>query len=82
MRSFVFISSEGFTFQPGSESTEPDIENCQAIGFADGRGIEDAFRNLVLENSYLLETSYKEITGYEILPKTARYFDSDFLRTA
>ncbi|MBZ0221102.1 MAG: hypothetical protein K8I01_11805 [Candidatus Methylomirabilis sp.] len=67
MRSFIFITSEGFTFQPGSDSDEPDIENCQVIGFADGMDIEDAFRNLVRENGYLLETSFNEISGYEII---------------
>ena len=34
MKSYIFITTEGFTYQPGSESPEPDVENCQVIGFA------------------------------------------------
>lgn len=66
MNSYIFITSEGFTFQPGSESAEPDVENCQVIGFAKGNSIEEAFENLMAENKYLLKTSFDEITGYEL----------------
>lgn len=61
-----FITTEGFTFQPGSESPEPDVENCQVIGFAKGSSINEAFENLIAENKYLLKTSFNEITGYEL----------------
>ena len=66
MNSYIFITTEGFTFQPGSESPEPDVENCQVIGFAKGNSIEEAFENLMAENKYLLKTSFDEITGYEL----------------
>lgn len=33
MKHFVSITTEGFTFQPDFESIEPDIENCQVLGF-------------------------------------------------
>lgn len=74
MKSFIFITAEGFTFQPGSESPLPDIENCQVIGFADGADFEDAFKNLIRENGYLLETTFDEITGFEIINKNGKHF--------
>jgi len=61
-----FITTEGFTFQPGSESPDPDIENCQVIGFAKGNSLEEAFESLIAENEYFLKTSFNEITGYEL----------------
>lgn len=69
MKSFIFITTEGFTYQPNSESPEPDIENCQVIGFAEGKDLEDAFGNLISENEYLLETNFDEIIGYELRHK-------------
>lgn len=41
---------EGYTYQPGSTSFEPDIENLQVIGFAGGNSREEATRNLLTEN--------------------------------
>ncbi|GAG60875.1 unnamed protein product, partial [marine sediment metagenome] len=29
MKKFIFITSEGFTFQPDNDDYEPDIENMQ-----------------------------------------------------
>jgi hypothetical protein len=50
MNSYIFITTEGYTYQPGSESIEPDIENCQVIGFAHGVDEQNAFKNLIAEN--------------------------------
>ena len=47
MKSYIFITNEGFTFQPNSEDYEPDIENSQVIGFAKGNNQNDAFNNLL-----------------------------------
>jgi len=48
MSSYIFITTEGYTFQPVSESLEPDVENCQVMGFAQGINKKQAFKNLVL----------------------------------
>ena len=68
MKTYVFITEEGLTYQPNSESTEPDIENCQVIGFAEGNSPEEAFNNLIAENGYLLETNFDEIMCFEHIP--------------
>ncbi|MHC4131812.1 MAG: hypothetical protein ACYSSP_02905 [Planctomycetota bacterium] len=66
MNSYIFISQEGYTFQPDSESIEPDIENCQVVGFAKGVDENDAFKNLMKENDYLLETTFDELICFEL----------------
>lgn len=66
MSKYIFITSEGSTFQPGSENTEPDVENLQVIGFADGNSPEEAAANLLKDNNYLAETSFDEITALEL----------------
>ncbi|MDT8302174.1 MAG: hypothetical protein RQ760_11870 [Sedimentisphaerales bacterium] len=66
MKSYIFITAEGYTFQPESESIEPDIENCQVIGFAKGEYPKQAFENLIQENSNLLETAFDELICYEL----------------
>ncbi len=74
MRYFLFITAEGRTFQPGSESIEPDIENCQVIGFAEGHTIEEACNNLIKEKPYLLETTFDEVKGFEMAGRKGKYF--------
>jgi hypothetical protein len=66
MNSFIFITTEGHTFQPGSESTEPDIENCQVIGFAEGSDDQNAFENLIRDNPSLPETTFDELICFEL----------------
>jgi hypothetical protein len=35
MKDFIFITFEGYTFQPNSNSDIPDIENMQVVGFSE-----------------------------------------------
>jgi len=66
MHSYIFITVEGYTFQPGSETIEPDIENCQVVGFAKGDNPQQAFQSLVKENSFLLGTTFDETICLEL----------------
>jgi hypothetical protein len=66
IKKFIFLTAEGFTFQPYSETIEPDIENLQVIGFAKGRNPDEAFINLKKEAPDLLETTFNEIFSYEL----------------
>ena len=66
MSMYIFISNEGFTYQPDSESIEPDIENCQVIGFSEGINSQEAFLSLVKDNEYLKETSFNEIFSLQL----------------
>jgi len=66
MKSYIFITTEGYTFQPNSESPEPDIENCQVVGFAKGLYEQQAFENLIKENTNLLGTTFDELICIEL----------------
>ena len=43
MNNYLFLTNEGYTYQPDSESIEPDCENAQLIGIAAGNTEEEAF---------------------------------------
>lgn len=65
-KNFIFLTLEGFTFQPDSTNMETDIENLQVIGFSAGMNAEDAFKHLLQHNEYLLDTSFDEIFSLEL----------------
>jgi len=66
MTNYIFLTTEGYTFQPSSDSPEPDIENCQALGFGSGSTPEEAFRNMTEHNPWLKDTSFDEIYCYQL----------------
>ena len=74
-KDFIFITFEGFTFQPNSESDISDIENMQVIGFSKGIDSKEAFENLKTKNSFLLETTFNEIIAIELKDKKFEYFN-------
>ena len=74
MKNYIFYTTEGFTFQPKSESIEPDIENCQILGWADGKTPQEAFKNLERENHFLKTTSFSEVICQELANKTKLHF--------
>jgi len=82
MNNYIFITNEGVTYQPDSTSTEPDIENCQVIGFAKGYNEKEAFKNLKKDNKYLLDTNFNEIICMELENKDcfqkAKYFKAKY----
>lgn len=78
MKNYIFITEEGHTYQPNSESEILDIENMQVIGFSKGSNSTEAFEALKKENPYLLKTSFDEVFAYEVSNKkyTKYYFKS------
>lgn len=67
IREFIFLTSEGITYQPNLHGDDRDIvENLQVIGFASGENSEQAFSNLKSENSWLKEISFKNIFSYPL----------------
>jgi hypothetical protein len=66
MKNYIFITKQGITYQPNTSSSEPDIENCQVIGFAKGNNENEAMKNLIKENEYLFETNFNEIICMEL----------------
>ncbi len=56
MKNYIFITKQGITYQSNTSSPEPDIENCQVIGFAKGNN----------ENEDLLKTNFDEVICMEL----------------
>lgn len=73
MRKYIFLTTEGTTFQPDSTSSEPDIENMQVIGFAIGNTVKDAAIKLTEQNEYLAETTFDEIFAIQLADDNREY---------
>jgi len=69
---FIFISNEGYTYQPNSNTDIPDIENSQVIGFSSGKDEVEALNNLLEENKYIKETSFDQIISYQLSSDSER----------
>jgi hypothetical protein len=66
MNNYIFLTDEGYTFQPETEAEPVEIENLQVIGFAKGIDGNDAYRNLLAENPQLQKTSFQRIFCYQL----------------
>ena len=73
IKDYIFITQEGFTFQPNSQSDIPDIENMQVIGFATGKDAAEAFEQLKIDNPYLVDTTFDELIALELSNKDKTY---------
>lgn len=77
MNSYLFLTNEGYTYQPDSENIEPDCENAQLIGIASGNTQEEAFKNLINEKECLRQFNFNEIYCYKLAEdyeESERYF--------
>ena len=74
MKKFIFLTIEGSTFQPDSNLIDPDIENVQVVGFAEGIDAKDAFENLIEKNPYLTDTSFDEIFSMQLTDPIQKSF--------
>ena len=66
MNNYIFLTDEGYTFQPDSESEPREIENLQVIGLAKGNNADEAYENLLVENPYLEEANFERIFCYQL----------------
>ena len=77
MNNYLFLTNEGYTYQPDSECIEPDCENSQLIGIASGNTQEEAFSNLLKERDYLKKFNFNEVYCYKLdddFESSKRYF--------
>ena len=74
MKKYIFITTEGCTYLSNSESIEPDCENLQVAGYANGECEEEAFNNLLKENDYLKNAGFDELICYQIKPDKRKMF--------
>ena len=74
MGKYIFLTTEGSTYQPNSDSSEPDVENLQVIGFAQGATVKDALRELLELNEYLASTNFDEVFAIQLADEHRQYF--------
>ena len=74
MSKYIFITTEGYTFQPGSDGPEPDTDNMQVVGFGEGPSAEDALRDMLGKNTYLAGTTFDQILALELRDGTREVF--------
>ncbi len=76
-KSYIFLTKEGFTFQPDSKQfIEENIENLQVVGFSKAKKPLIAFKKLIKENEYLLETNFDENFCIRITDPNEKYYFS------
>lgn len=66
MSYYIFLTNEGSTYQPNSESVELDCDNTQVIGISVGENEDEAFQKLKNENEYLNAMSFNEVYCYKL----------------
>ena len=58
MNKYIFLTTEGYTYQPNSESIEPDCDNAQLIVITEGINQEKALKKLLDKYDYLKESNF------------------------
>lgn len=66
LKHYIFITTEGYAFKPESNLAEPDVENCQVLGFCDGINKDEAFNNFLKDYNYVKDLGFNEVICYEI----------------
>ncbi len=66
MNSYIFLTDEGYTFQPETEDKPVVIDSLETIGTAQGTDAMDAYRNLLAENPQLQERKFEKIFCYQV----------------
>lgn len=61
MKNYLFLTKEGFTFNPHRKR----IENMQVLGTGVGNDIIEAFHSFKYHQSYLVNQSYKKVIAIE-----------------
>lgn len=74
MNTYIFITTEGATFQPKSQVSEPDIDNCQVLGYGDGNSSDEAFQNMLEKHNYLPRTTFDEVICLELKNEDRNYY--------
>jgi hypothetical protein len=66
MNSYIFLTDEGYTFQPEPGAEPIEIENLRVIGTARGEDANTAYRNLLAENPNIDPATFQRIFCYQL----------------
>ncbi len=67
MNEYIFYTTAGYTLAPDGET---EVENCQVLGFAQGRNAAEAKARLLAEQEWIAELGYADapILSRQVLP--------------
>ncbi len=65
-KKYIILSNQGYTFSPNNDSTEPDIDNIQVLGFAEASTPKVAFEKFCKENEHIKSLGYSKVKLYEL----------------
>lgn len=77
MKHYIFVTTEGTTYQPESEASDFDlnVENAQVVGFGEGENLDEAYKDLLKNESWLEGSNFNEVIAYELTAKKVQgYF--------
>lgn len=66
MFSYIFLTNEGYTHQPNSDSYTDEVENLQVIGISSGKDAKNAFYDLLDQERHLKETTFDNVFCYKL----------------
>jgi len=64
----LFVTPDGVTYST-PELSEPDVENYQVLGYGEGLNEDEAFRDFLKNNQWLVDTKFEEAIAIEIKQK-------------
>jgi hypothetical protein len=62
---FLFVTPDGVTYS-SAELYEPDVDNFQVLGCGEGLNEDEAFKDFLAENEWVLEKGFEEAICVEI----------------
>lgn len=67
LKYFIFLTDEGYTFQPESDFVESEMDNLQVLGFSEGLNINEAIEKFIQENELLNELNFDNVLVFELI---------------
>lgn len=74
MKKQVFVKSEALTYQPNTDSPEPDFEDMDTMGFGLGQNIEDAVKDILELNDDMQAKRPGQIFSIDFRNENRKYF--------
>lgn len=62
---FLFVTFDGVTFS-SDELDEPDVDNLQVLGYGEGLDEDEAFKDFLAQNQWVLDKRFEEAICVEI----------------
>lgn len=66
MTTYLIATDDGFTFSPNNQTSMPDIENLQILGFAHGCTAMEALESFNRLNPHISQLGYTNISIYQL----------------